>query len=135
MWNNVASDAIALKQTLMPLLRKYKIRRNLILNYNDRGRVENTSRVDIIEAAIIPGSTRINTNVDGKGRWVTSDYDIYCVIPNYFERGDLIETQYGVLKVQTLIDNREFGMMQGALVHTSTTHAQSQFDNSRYEPK
>lgn len=135
MWNNVTSDIMALKQALQPLCQQYNIRRNVIRNYNERGRVENISRVDVIKGAVVPGSTRINTNVDGKGRWVTSDYDIYITNPYYIEVGDIIETQYGNLKVQSLTDYRQFGMMQGALVHTTTTHKQTQFDNSKYEPK
>lgn len=121
-------------QALQPFIQKYKIMRNAIRGYNERGRVDNVNSKDTIVAAIIPESKRINTNNEGMGRRITSDYTLYCVLPEYVSMGDIIATPYGTLKVVQIPNEGFQGIMQASLVRTGTTEPSKTNPINLYEP-
>ena len=131
MWKNKpVSDIDALWQALEPFAQNYTITRQAIRSYNERGRVSNTETKDFIRAFIQPGGQSINTDQQGKGRWVKADYSLYTVVPHYVSIGDIIHTpQWGDLKVHSLQDQRYQGMMSANLVRTTTTQHTSRKEN------
>jgi len=133
--NIYGEDITGFVQAIQPLVSEYKIKRTVLPSYDINGRVSNTNRIDSVYGFIQPGGKRINTNTgDGMGRWVTADYTIYCVLPNYVSMGDLIFTPtYGTLKVVSVEDLRSFGVMNASLTRTSTTDPSSATNNVIYE--
>lgn len=135
MWSNAVQDIRALAQAVKPFEKSYKVLRQKKRDYNDRGRVDNTTRIEDVRMAIVPGSKRINTNQNGDGRWITSTQQAVLVNPYYLYIGDIIYTDDGDLKVVYVDDNREYGASTAQLVRTGTTERYSEFENSRFEPK
>lgn len=137
MWENKpVSDVMALAQAMEPFMETYDIMRSSIRGYNSRGRVDNVNIKGTVRGLIQPSGKRINTNQEGLGRWVTADYEITCVVPEYVSMGDLIFTKnYGVLKVISVEDLRYQGTISAALVRTGTTEQINANDNTKYEPK
>lgn len=134
-YEHAPQDIEALKQVIYTFGKIYKINRAKIVGINERGRVTNVITREDLFACILPSNKRINTNNDGKGRWITAEAEISCVIPQYFGINDIIEVPgRGRMKVVSLNDLREYGVMTGALVRTGTTDRETPYDNKPYEP-
>lgn len=134
-YEHAPQDIEALKQVIYTFGKTYTIHRNKIVGINERGRVTNVKKDEPIFAVILPSNKRINTNSDGKGRWITAECEISCVIPQYFALNDIIDVPgRGRMKVISLQDFREYGVMTGSLVRTGTTDRETPYDNKRYEP-
>lgn len=137
MWSNKPiSDVEALQQAIQPFLQQYEVIRHKVQTYNERGRVDDIVKKETITAFIKPNGSRLNTQQpEGMGRRVTNDYTITCVVPEYFNQGDIIiHPVYGRLKVNTINDNRYQGMMSGGLIRTGTTNNKKAQSNHLYEP-
>lgn len=137
MWENKpTSDVNALLQAMQPFMRTYDITRSAIRGYNNRGRVDNVVVKNTVKAYIYPSNKRINTNSEGHGRWVTAEYELVAVVPEYVSINDIITTrEFGRLKVIAVTDLRYQGTMSAALVRVGTTDPIPANSNSQYEPK
>lgn len=134
-YEHAPQDIESLKQVIYTFGKVYKINRSKITGINVRGRVDNITVKEDLFACILPSNKRINTNNDGKGRWITAEAEISCVIPQYFSINDIIEVPgRGRMKVVSIQDLREYGVMTGSLVRTGTTDPESTGSNRRYEP-
>lgn len=127
-------DKDAFYQALLPFVKSYIIKRSAIPGYNEHGRVDNTRINTQISAAIIPESKRINTNNEGMGRRIVSEYTLYCVLPNYVSMGDLIASDYGTLKVIAIPNEGFQGVIQASLVRTGTSEPSKTNPEKLYEP-
>lgn len=135
MINPLVQDIQALRQVIESMGRQYEIIRKVLRGHNDKGRIDNIVRKDTITAFIVPEQKRINTSNEGSGSWVVAQYAIYVVNPDYISMGDIILTQYGRLKVISLTDLREEGVMSGNLTRTGTTdRIVSNKENEGFEP-
>lgn len=127
-------DKDAFFQVLQPLQKSYTVIRNAAPGYDEHGRVNNTRIKATIDAVIIPESKRINTNNDGMGRRITSSHTLYCVLPNYVSIGDLIASEYGTLKVESIPSDGFQGVIQASLIRTGTSEPSKTNPIKLYEP-
>ena len=135
MYEHAPQDIEALKQVIYTFGKPYTIYRAKMTAINARGRLDNVVVKEELFACILPSNKRINTNTDGRGRWFTAEAEISCVIPQYFNMNDIIEVPgRGKMKVVSVNDLREYGVMTGSLVRIGTTDIQTQNDNKPYEP-
>ena len=136
MWvNQPSSDVEAFLQAIQPFMCCYKITRQSIKNYNQRGRVANVTVNETINAFIEPLQKQLNTNSSGHGRRQTASYKLYAVCPEYVSNGDLIITpHWGILKVDSVDDQRFQGVITANLVRTGTSEPSSSVNNNLYEP-
>lgn len=135
MFNNAVQDIEALTQLIQSFGHHYKIQRKKIVGINDRGRLEDVKQWDTVFGVVQPYNKRINTNNDGKGRWVLSDTEITVVNPEYVSMGDIIKIPgKGNMIVISIQDYRDLGAMVANLIRTGTTDRVSNRDNIPYEP-
>ena len=134
-FEHAVQDVESLKQVIYTFGKPYTILRAKITGINARGRLDNIVVKETIFACILPSNKRINTNNDGKGRWFTAEAEISCVIPQYFSLNDIIEVPgRGKMKVVSLNDLREYGVITGSLIRIGTTDPQTPNSNKPYEP-
>ena len=120
--NNVYSrpDLQAWRQSIELAGSFYKVIRNTINEYDEKGRPNNKQEVQYIAAAIIPVGDYSVTR-KGQGSWTSEKYKISYVYPDYLRIEDIVEhPNYGVLKVLEVDDMREYGISTATAVRINS---------------
>lgn len=107
-------------QAIKPFIKTYKIKRAAARNYNDKGRIDNTDVIIDFKAAILPSNERINRQNLAGIQTVSSSYNIYLVTPEYIQLNDVIFTPYGDLKVDSVDNYWEWGMLHATATRINT---------------
>lgn len=127
-----SSDIQALRQALRQLgSKKYKVIRKSVRGFNDKGRPDSVELKVEVEAVIQPKSKRVEINSEGNGEWVTTEFDIVVVEPDFICADDLFITDtYGTLRIASLDDTRFQGAMSASAVRENATGRYLRSDNN-----
>ena len=117
------SDIQALKQALQQLgAKEYKVIRKIVRGFNNYGRPDVAEVEAKVYAVIQPSNKRIEIDVNGNGEWVTSEFSIIVVEPDFICSDDIFITkEYGELKIIALNDNRYQGSMSAEAIRRNAT--------------
>lgn len=122
-WHNVYSrpDLQAFRQAIELSSSMYKVIRSTINEYDEKGRPNNKEEVIYMAMAITPiGDMSIDRRERG-GTWIAEKFKINYIYPDFLRGEELIEHPfYGTLKVISIDDMREYGVMEATAVRINS---------------
>lgn len=105
------ADLQGFRQALEMTNRRYRVIRQTVNKFNDKGRPESIQKIDYINATITKSDDIRTDKRDGKGGWQTETFEIAYCYPEYLRAENIVEhPQYGQLKVGDINDMREHGV-------------------------
>jgi hypothetical protein len=120
----IPNDKIAFRQALMPFQLKVCVYRKTKREYDEHGRINNTTKKQWVICSIIPGSTMlIHEQGNGAGQRINKTYTFTSVgEQNEVYIGDIIHhPKYSYLKVTQLSDLSDYGVYGATLERINST--------------
>lgn len=98
----------------------FTIRRKTFTKYDNYGRPIQKDTKESILGTLIPQTKNLQLSGKGHGEWVPTTFKFVCVQPYYVIVGDLMETNYGVLRVDSIDDTSNYGNITANLTRTGS---------------
>lgn len=115
------TDVQAIKQALSMTNERYRIIRQTVNKFDDKGRPSSIQEIDYIEATVTKTSDRVLDKRNGNGGWNTETFEISCCYPHYLRNENILEhPYYGNLKVTDVDDMREYGLTTAKAVRMNS---------------
>ena len=114
------TDLQALRQALEISGKNYKVIRQEVNKFNDKGRPDSIEKVDYIYASITPKGD-LTVNRKGQGSWTAESFEVSYLYPDYLRVENLIEHPiYGQLKIKSINDMRQYGLSTAVAVRVGS---------------
>lgn len=104
-------DIQAIRQALEITNRHYRVIRQTVNKFNDKGRPESIQKIDFINATITKSGDLSLDKREGHGGWQTEWFEITYCYPEWLRAENIVEHPvYGQLVVKDINDMREYGV-------------------------
>lgn len=114
------TDLQALKQALSMTSERYRVIRETVNKFNEKGRPDSIQKIDIIEASIIQNGDH-SVDQKGQGSWSTETFTVSYIYPDYLRLENIIEHPfYGNLRVTSVNDMRDRGVSTATAVRLNS---------------